>query len=103
MSPQRVTKLKKLLFLGNLLSHSTEDAAKTQTFVSASKEIFDKHVHGEFWAPYISWKPLPGVWMRYKGCGKEKLKPHGANKDEWNRFWIYCEDIMKKADSESFT
>jgi hypothetical protein len=98
MSPRTVKIVKRIVFLGHLLSHSTDDAAKTQTFMSASKRILEERIHGEFWAPRISWKPLPGFWMRYEGCGKEKLKAHAANRDEWNTFWNYCENAMEKAE-----
>jgi hypothetical protein len=101
MSASSVKKVKRLVFLGHLISHSTDDAAKTQTFVSASSLISEKQVHGEFWAPKISWIPFPGFWMRYKGCGKEELKPKGADKEEWLRFWTFLSDAMIKADGDT--
>jgi hypothetical protein len=100
MSVTNVKRLKKLVFLGNLISHSNEDAAKTQTFVSGSKLISEKNVHGEFWEPHMSWVPIPGIWMKYQGCGQEKLKPHASNPDEWEKFWVFCEDAVKKVGSD---
>jgi hypothetical protein len=86
-----------VVFLGFLISHSNEDAAKTQTYLSASDTVLEQDVHGQFWEPRISWKPLPGYWMRYQGCHQDPLKPHAANPDDWSAMWKFCEDAMATA------
>jgi hypothetical protein len=101
MSLATARRIKKIVFLGFLISHSNEDAAKTQTYLSASDRVAEEDVHGQFWAPLISWKPLPGYWMRYQGCRREPLKPHAANPDDWAAFWKYCEVAMEKANEAS--
>jgi NAD(P)-dependent dehydrogenase (short-subunit alcohol dehydrogenase family) len=100
MSPASVKIFKRLVFLGFLLSHSTEDSAKTQTFLSASKRIPEENVHGEYWKITNSWWPTPGSWMRYTGSVKEELKPHGADKAEWKKFWGFCDEAVKKVEDD---
>jgi hypothetical protein len=101
MTVAATRKIKKIVFLGFLISHSNEDAAKTQTYLSASDAVIDEDIHGQFWEPRISWKPIPGRWMRYQGCRQEQLKPHASNPDDWSAFWAFCEDAMAKADLSS--
>jgi hypothetical protein len=101
MSVAAVRRVKKIVFLGFLISHSNKDAAKTQTYLSASDRVTEEDIHGQFWAPRISWKPLPGHWMRYQGCRREQLKLHASNHDDWGALWTYCEESMAKANGAS--
>lgn len=100
MTPQKVQGLKRILFVGYLLSYSPEDAAKTQTYLSASPLVSEKHITGEFWSPLVSWKPIPGYWMRYKKCRREKLRSFAERPDEWAKFWEYCEAAMLRDDND---
>ena len=98
MSPSAVKIFKRFVFLGFLISHTNEDAAKTQTYVSASKRVSDEHIHGELWVPTNSLWPTPWSWMRYTGSVIEKLQPHATDKAEWKRFWDFCDEAVKKAE-----
>lgn len=98
ISPSGAKMFKRLVFLGFLISHSTEDAAKTQTYVSACKQVGEEGLHGELWVPAYSMWPTPWSWMRWTGCVPEKLTPHGADRDEWKKFWEYCDNAVKKAE-----
>jgi hypothetical protein len=98
MSPSAVKIFKSFVFLGFLISHTNEDAAKTQTYVSASKRVSDEHIHGELWVPTNSLWPTPWSWMRYTGSITEKLQPHATDKAEWKKFWDFCDEAVKKAE-----
>ena len=98
MSPSAVKTFKRFVFLGFLISHTNEDAAKTQTYVSASKRVSDEHIHGELWVPTNSLWPTPWSWMRYTGSVIEKVQPHATDKAEWKRFWDFCDEAVKKAE-----
>lgn len=98
MSPSAVKIFKRFVFLGFLISHTNEDAAKTQTYVSASKRVSDEHIHGELWVPTTSMWPTPWSWMRYTGSVTEKIQPHAADKAEWKKFWDFCDEAVKKAE-----
>lgn len=100
ISPAGAKIFKRVVFLGFLISHSTEDAAKTQTYVSACKKIGEEEIHGELWAPTYSLWPTPWSWMTYTRCDTEKLQPHGADREEWKKFWEYCENAVRKAEAE---
>jgi hypothetical protein len=96
LTEKGVERLKKAVFFGGLLSYTTEDSAKTQTYLSAYSELPD-NTTGQFWAASVSLLPLPGFWMRYKRCRPEKLKPHAADEKNWKKFWDFCAEAMVKA------
>jgi len=78
-------------FLGLFLRNSAQDAAKTQVFLSSSKTIREKNIHGEYWAP---------VWKRqkYVGSAKEELRTAKARDEgEWKLLWDFCEEATAKA------
>jgi hypothetical protein len=77
--------------LGLFMRNSASDAAKTQVFLSSSKTIREKSIHGEYWAPV--WK-----WQKYVGSAKEELRTGLARDEgEWKRLWDFCEDAVAKA------
>jgi hypothetical protein len=98
MTAKGVQRVKKLVFLGGLLSNTTEDSAKTQTYLSAFAEL-PNNTTGQFWAPSVSFLPLPGFWMRYKRCQAEKLKPNAVDEKSWKKFWDFCAEAMAKVKS----
>jgi len=100
MSPSAVKIFKSFVFLGFLISHTTEDAAKTQTYVSANKRISEERIHGELWIPTYSLWPTPWSWMGYTGSITEKLQPHAADMAEWKKLWEFCEEAVKKAEGK---
>lgn len=99
ISPTGAKVFKRVVFLGFLISHSTEDAAKTQTYVSACKKVDEEGIHGELWVPTYSLWPTPWSWLAYTRSTPEVLKPNGADKAEWKKFWEYCEDAVRKSES----
>lgn len=99
ISPSGAEIFKRFVFLGFLISHSTEDAAKTQTFVSATKRVEEEGIHGVLWVPKYSLWPTPWTWMAYTGSVQEELKPHGADREEWKKYWEYCEEAIRKAET----
>jgi hypothetical protein len=79
-------------FLGVFMRNSARDAAKTQVFLSASKQIRERNVHGEYWAPTWSLR------QKYTGSQKEELRTALAkDEEEWKLLWDFCEDATAKA------
>lgn len=80
-------------FLGLFLRNSTQDAAKTQVTLSASKMVGEEKVRGEFWAPIFDW------WGYYLKSDKEELATKLAmDEEEWKKLWDCCEGAVKKYD-----
>ena len=78
-------------FLGLFMRHSTHDAAKTQVYLSASKQICDEKAHGQYWCPRFSWR------QDYLGSYKEELTTTLAKDErEWTRLWDFCEEASSK-------
>lgn len=79
-------------FLGIFLRNSTLDAAKTQVYLSASKQTSEEEVHGQYWSPKLSWMQY------YLGSQKEELVTALAkDESEWRRLWEFCEEASSKA------
>lgn len=66
------------------------DAAKTQTYLAASKEVVEKNVHAEYWVPNWTWR-----W-KYINCGEEKLGAVAKNTVEQKKLWELSERIVQK-------
>jgi hypothetical protein len=73
------------------MKNTTRDAARTQVFLSASSQIREKKVHGEYWAPTWSWN------QKYTGTGKEELSTALAKDEkEWQLLWNFCHEAVSK-------
>lgn len=71
--------------------NSNVDAAKTQVHLAASKEIVEKNVHGEYWAPNWTWR-----W-HYINCQEEKLGRVQNSVEEQKKLWELSERVLQKA------
>jgi len=75
------------------MRQSSKDAAKTQVFLSASEDVKELYVHGEYWVPRWNW------WQQYVGCVKEELGTEDSRDErEWGQFWEFCAGIEGKTD-----
>lgn len=92
LSPAVIGSIRTVL---NRVSNTAQDAAKTQVYLAASKDIIERDVHGEYWVPQWSWT------LKYKGCHKEELTSLGQDKQERQRLWQFSEEAVKAAVSES--
>jgi len=75
----------------HVFCNSVEDAAKTQVYLAASREIREKNVHGEYWVPTWTWT------QAYNGSKKQNLTALGKNEEEQRKLWDVSEEAMKKA------
>ncbi|KAI9859809.1 MAG: hypothetical protein M1830_006286, partial [Pleopsidium flavum] len=75
----------------HLFCNSVEDAAKTQVYLAASKQIRVKNVHGEYWAPTWTWT------QAYNGSQKQKLIVLAENEREEKKLWEVSEEAINKA------
>jgi hypothetical protein len=74
-----------------VMRDSVSDAARTQVFLSASSQIQEKAVHGEYWVPTWSWR------QRYTGSVNEELSTNLAkDTEEWKRLWNFCQDAISR-------
>ncbi|KAI9779087.1 MAG: hypothetical protein M1839_007753 [Geoglossum umbratile] len=73
-----------------LLGNTALDAARTQVFLAAGKEISERDVHGEFWVPVFSW------FSGYCGCKAIGLTTTGKDEKEWGRLWAFCEETVRE-------
>ena len=69
-----------------LTGNTNEDAAKTQTWLAASKEVRDKGVKGEYYAPEWSWT------LRWLRCKTEPLTSLGNDQGEQKKLWEFSEE-----------
>ena len=74
------------------VGNTTQDSAKTQTYLAASREITEKNVHGQYWAPIWSWK------SKYVLCKEElPLTELGSDQEEQRKLWDFSEKALQKA------
>ena len=71
--------------------NSNIDAAKTQVYLAASKEVVEQNIHAEYWAPNWTWR-----W-NYINCREEKLGPVPNNVEEQKKLWDLSERAVQKA------
>ena len=75
-----------------MIGNTTEDAAKTSVYLAASKEIKEKRVHGQYWAPIWNWT------SRYVACKEDlPLTPLGSDREEQRKLWDFSEKALQKA------
>ena len=73
------------------VSNTTQDAAKTQTWLAAHGDVKTKDIHGQYWTPVWSWT------LGYLACKKANLTALASDKEEQRKLWDYSEDAVKKA------
>ena len=103
MGPQALRWMKAILSCGYMLTHSVEDAAKTQIFMSASKVVREGNIHGEYWVISSAWWPTVGHWPTYQGSIKENLTVLGADREEWRKLWDFCVRAVRKVANSPFS
>ncbi|KAL8778600.1 MAG: hypothetical protein Q9213_007344 [Squamulea squamosa] len=72
--------------------NTVEDASKTQTYLTASAQIRQQGVHGQYWVPVWSWT------QRYLRCRAEELTELAKDEEERKKLWVFSEqaaDIRK--------
>lgn len=78
-------------FLG-FVANTNEDAAKTQTYLAASREVKEKNIHGQYWAPVWSWT------YTYVSCKEElPLTDLAKDREEQRKLWDFSEKALQKA------
>lgn len=76
-------------------SNSTIDAAKTQTYLAASKDIRERDVHGQYWEPIFGWTGS------YKSCHKVEYSALALDETEQKKLWNFSEEALQKATASS--
>ncbi|KAL8857331.1 MAG: hypothetical protein Q9178_006097 [Gyalolechia marmorata] len=69
--------------------NTVEDASKTQTYLAASAQIPQQDVHGQYWAPVLSWT------QRYLGCRAEQLTELARDEEKQKQLWSFSERAME--------
>ncbi|KAI9828985.1 MAG: hypothetical protein M1832_000008 [Thelocarpon impressellum] len=75
----------------NPFSNTTADAAKTQVYLAASKDVKESGVSGKYWEPVFSWMNA------YKSCKVASLGALAQDQQEQEKLWLYSEEAVKKA------
>ena len=73
-----------------MFGSTSEDVAKTQVYLAASKEIREKDVHGQYWTPTVTWR------QRYAQCHDQGLTALGKDEEEQRKLWKFSEAALKK-------
>ena len=71
--------------------NSNIDAAKTQIYLAAGKEIKERNVHGEYWAPVWTW-----LW-NYVETKEEKLGTVQNDEKRQRELWEFSEKAVEAA------
>jgi NAD(P)-dependent dehydrogenase (short-subunit alcohol dehydrogenase family) len=77
-------------FLANLLGNTAMDAAKTQVYLAAGREVRERDVHGEYWMPVFSWNG------RFCGCEAQEIAKAARDEGEWAKLWSFCEEAVRE-------
>lgn len=75
----------------SLFSNTVEDAAKTQVYLAASKDVREKDIHGEYWQAIWTWT------RAYSGVTSEEQTALGKDEEEQKKLWDVSEAAMKEA------
>ena len=72
--------------------NTTQDSAKTQTYLAASREVQERNIHGQYWAPIWSWN------SKYVECKEDiPLTELGSDQEEQEKLWKFSERALQKA------
>ncbi|KAI9771120.1 MAG: hypothetical protein M1840_002471 [Geoglossum simile] len=77
-------------FFVNLLGNTAMDAARTQVYLAAGREVRERDVHGEYWMPVFSWN------RRFCGCRAQEIENFARDEGEWVRLWVFCEEAVRE-------
>ncbi|KAI9893330.1 MAG: hypothetical protein M1814_000460 [Vezdaea aestivalis] len=84
-------RLEKLIrWLTKLFSNSTEDCAKTQTYLAASAAVTEGDIRGQYWRPKFSWT------FKYKSCARQPLGPLASDEEEQRKLLELSQRELRK-------
>jgi len=81
--------------LAVVMRHSAADATKTQVWLSASRDVREKDIKGQYWEPMWSWKQ---TYVRSK---KGPVNTLAGDEGEWKKLWQFCEEAVAKAGGDN--